>query len=382
MKYELSNDELILYFEGELNSYNAESTEKEADGIIQKNSFSKLTFDFSKLTYISSAGLRVILKFKQRYDSCNIIEACLEVYDIFEMTGFTNIMKIKKALKNIDVSNAKIIGEGFFSTVYRIDKDTIIKVFNRVSDQDQIERELRLAKQAFVLGIPTAISFDIVRVGDKLGVRFEMLDCESLRDKFRNEPEQYDVLVDRYANLLKKINGTDVVTTILPDCKQTWLKKIGESKEFYDEKTTSKLVELVNTIPEKNTFVHGDCHIKNIMVQGDDFLLIDMDTLSKGHPMFELAAIYCTYIAFNENDPGNSERFLGVSGAFAKKLYDDIIAGYYGNDQTIYDKIRVLSYIHMVWWTKVNHGKECYLTGCRAKLLELIKDINDLVVDQ
>ena len=381
MKYELRNEELIISFEGELNSYNAESTEQEADGIIQKNSFNKLTFDFSELTYISSAGLRVILKFKQKYDSCNIIEACLEVYDVFEMTGFTNIMKIKKALKRIDVSNSKVIGEGFFSTVYRIDKDTIIKVFNRVSDQDQIERELRLAKQAFVLGIPTAISFDIVRVDDKLGVRFEMLDCESLRDKFRNEPEQYEVLVDRYTNLLKKINGTDVMTTILPDCKQAWLKKIEDSKEFYDEKTTAKLLELVNTIPERNTFVHGDCHFKNIMVQGDDFLLIDMDTLSKGHPMFELAAIYCTYIAFNENDPGNSERFLGVPDAFAKKLYDDIIARYYGDDKSIYDKIRVLSYIHMVWWTKVNHGKEAHLTGCRANLLELIKDINDLVVD-
>ena len=381
MKYELRNEELIISFEGELNSYNAESTEQEAEGIIQKNSFNKLTFDFSELTYISSAGLRVILKFKQKYDSCNIIEACLEVYDVFEMTGFTNIMKIKKALKRIDVSNSKVIGEGFFSTVYRIDKDTIIKVFNRVSDQDQIERELRLAKQAFVLGIPTAISFDIVRVDDKLGVRFEMLDCESLRDKFRNEPEQYEVLVDRYTNLLKKINGTDVMTTILPDCKQAWLKKIEDSKEFYDEKTTAKLLELVNTIPERNTFVHGDCHFKNIMVQGDDFLLIDMDTLSKGHPMFELAAIYCTYIAFNENDPGNSERFLGVPDAFAKKLYDDIIARYYGDDKSIYDKIRVLSYIHMVWWTKVNHGKEAHLTGCRANLLELIKDINDLVVD-
>ena len=75
-----------------------------------------------------------------------------------------------------------MIGNGFFSTVYRIDKDTIIKVFNRVSDPEQIERELKLAKQAFILGIPTAISFDIVRVDDKLGVRFEMLDCMSLRD--------------------------------------------------------------------------------------------------------------------------------------------------------------------------------------------------------
>ena len=209
MRFNLNDKELTLYLEGELNSYNADNIEKEIEGTLKSQSFEKLVLDFSHITYISSAGLRIILKLKQQYGDLSIVETSLEVYDIFSMTGFTNIMDIKKGLKRIYLSGAQVIGDGYYSTVYRIDKDTIIKVFERVSDPNQIERELKLAKEAFVLGIPTAISFDIVRVDDgKLGVRYEMLDCMSLKNAFLNLKNQWPELLDKYAALLKKMNNT------------------------------------------------------------------------------------------------------------------------------------------------------------------------------
>ena len=166
MKYTLDNGVLVLYLQGELNSYNADGVEKEINSTLTDKSFDKLVLNFENMRYISSAGLRVILKLKQLYNDVSITETSLEVYDVLQMTGFTNILPVKKALKRIYISGAEIIGEGFFSTVYRIDKDTIIKVFNRTSDPEQIERELKLAKEAFVLGVPTAISFDIVKVDE------------------------------------------------------------------------------------------------------------------------------------------------------------------------------------------------------------------------
>ena len=165
MRFSLENDTLVIYLEGELNSYSAEPMGKEIDDIIANNKFKKLVLDLDMLRYISSAGLRIILRLKQQYDDVSIINASLEVYDVFQMTGFTSVMDVQKALRKVDLSHAEVIGDGFFSTVYRLDKDTIVKVFNRTSDSQQIERELRLAKEAFVLGVPTAISFDIVKAG-------------------------------------------------------------------------------------------------------------------------------------------------------------------------------------------------------------------------
>ena len=382
MQFKLENNTLSLFFEGELNSYNADDVEKEIEDITNGKEFKTLDLDFAGLRYVSSAGLRIILKLKQKYDDVHIKEASLEVYDVLSMTGFVNIMDVSKALKVVDVKGAEVIGEGFFSTVYRLDKDTIVKVFKRTSDEHQIERELKLAKQAFVAGVPTAISFDIVKVGDKLGVRFEMLDCMSLKNAFVKYPERYNDLLDRYVKLLKKINTTECYDPIIPDVKKFYLQKVKEIKPYLEEKDAQKCLDLIESIPDRMTFVHGDCHFKNIMVQGDDFLLIDMDTLSRGHPIFELAALRAPYVAFEEDDPGNNERFLGVYAAFSMTLYNRIINLYFGNeDQAIKDKIALVCYIHMVWWTLTNQrDNEKRFNGCKKRLEILLRKCNDLEI--
>jgi len=380
MRFELSDNLLTLFFEGELNSYNADVIEKEVDEVLSSSKFQTLNLDFAKLNYISSAGLRIILKIKQKHDDSHVINANLDVYDVLQMTGFTNIMDVKKAMREMSVEGAEIIGEGFFSTVYRIDKDTIIKVFNRTSDEKQIERELKLAKQAFVLGIPTAISFDIVKVKNKLGVRFEMLDCMSLKNAFIKYPEKYDELLNKYVDLLKKINTTECFDPSVPSIKKFFLEKVDAIKHLLDEAHYEKLLGLMKSVPERSTFVHGDCHFKNIMVQGEDFLLIDMDTLSVGHPIFELANLRCPYVAFEEDAPGNCEQFFGMKAEYCVKLYDDIIRLYFGKeDEAIKDKIALVCYAHMVWWTLTNQkDNQKRLNGCKERLIALLDKYNDI----
>ena len=381
MRYENKREALIIYFEGEINSFNAENIEQEAREIIKKEEFKSLVLDFASVRYVSSAGLRIVLKFKQQYKDVSIEECSLEVYDILSMTGFTNMMPVKKALKRLYVSGAKVIGEGFFSTVYRIDKDTIVKVFNRTSDPDQIERELAMSKQAFVLGIPTAISYDIVRVDDKLGVRFEMLDCMSLKNAFLEYPDKYDELVDKYVALLKKINTTDTNNNpVFPDMREFFFEKLSYIKHFVDHDHYEKMKLLLSQIPTRSTFVHGDCHFKNIMVQGDEFLLIDMDTLSKGHPIFELALIRAPYVAFEADAPGNSEQFLGVSAEFAEKLFNDLVERYFGtNRKTIKDTLEIICSIHMLYWNVVNTpDNEARMKGNKERLYVLLDKYDQL----
>lgn len=79
------------------------------------------------------------------------------------MTGFTDIIDIRKAMREVSVEGCEIIGKGGHRTVYRIDGDTIVKLYNEDEPFDEIEREISYSKKAFVYGIPTAISFDIVK---------------------------------------------------------------------------------------------------------------------------------------------------------------------------------------------------------------------------
>ena len=57
-----------------------------------------LILDFKSLEYISSAGLRVLLgaqKKMQKIGSMKLINVCEEVMEVFEMTGFADILVIE-----------------------------------------------------------------------------------------------------------------------------------------------------------------------------------------------------------------------------------------------------------------------------------------------
>jgi anti-sigma B factor antagonist len=57
-----------------------------------------LILDFKRLEYISSAGLRVLLgaqKKMQKIGSMKVIKVCEEVMEVFEMTGFADILTIE-----------------------------------------------------------------------------------------------------------------------------------------------------------------------------------------------------------------------------------------------------------------------------------------------
>lgn len=96
MKHVLENDKLTFFLEGELNSSNAEDVEREIDDIISKNSFRGIVLNLEKLSYISSAGLRIIVRLKQLYDDTSIVKVNNDVYNIFEMVGFHKIIDIER----------------------------------------------------------------------------------------------------------------------------------------------------------------------------------------------------------------------------------------------------------------------------------------------
>ena len=96
MKFTSENDTLVLFFEGELNSYNSEEVENEIESIMKANSFKSLVIDLERLNYISSAGLRIIVRLKQQCDDTTVRKPSKSVMDIFNMVGFGNLIKIEK----------------------------------------------------------------------------------------------------------------------------------------------------------------------------------------------------------------------------------------------------------------------------------------------
>ena len=87
---------LTIALEGRLDTMTAPELEAALKDAL--NGVEELTFDFEKLDYISSAGLRVLLatqKTMNRQGSMKVMHVNEIIMEIFEVTGFSDILTIK-----------------------------------------------------------------------------------------------------------------------------------------------------------------------------------------------------------------------------------------------------------------------------------------------
>ena len=171
MKTQNENNTLTLFLEGRIDTTNAAATEAGIMSAIE--GAENIVIDAEQLEYISSAGLRVLMKLRKTVGKpLPVINVSRDVYDIFETTGFTELLDVKKAPRKISLEGCEVIGQGGHGKVYRLDEETIIKVYHDKSPLSLIEKEREYAKNAFVNGVPSAIAYDIVQTeeGDRKSV--------------------------------------------------------------------------------------------------------------------------------------------------------------------------------------------------------------------
>ena len=97
-KMELQNKEgeLTVILSGRLDA----ATAPELPEAVEKEMFERLTVEIEGLEYISSAGLRGLLKCQKIADgkgaSMTVKKPGAAVYDVMRMSGFTKILKIEE----------------------------------------------------------------------------------------------------------------------------------------------------------------------------------------------------------------------------------------------------------------------------------------------
>lgn len=323
----LNDKHLTIALDGHIDSKNAPEVEAEIQTHLTDDDL-HITIDAENLQYISSAGLRIILRLKKKYPDVSIVNVSNDVYEVFDMTGFTEMMEVKKAYRVLSVEGCEVIGQGANGKVYRIDPDTIVKVYYNPDSLPEIHRERELARAAFVLGIPTAIPYDVVRVGEGYGSVFELLNAKSFAKLLASGEKSPDEIAEMSVDLLKQIHSTVVKPDMMPDERAVVIDWAEFLQPYLPEDAYNKLHQLVEAVPVDYHMLHGDYHIKNVMLQNGESLLIDMDTLCHGHPVFELASMYNAYCGFSELNHKNVEEFLGIPHEMSVYLWKKMLELY------------------------------------------------------
>ena len=388
MKTEKNDKVIVVYPSGRIDSNNARSFLEELKTSTEDRGERAVEINMEDVEYISSAGLRVFLQLKKEGVEFRITEVSLNLYETFSLTGFTEILDVNKAVRRISVDGCRILGKGFYGTVYRIDPDTIVKVYNSPDSIPMIKNEQLRAKQAFIKGIPTAISFDLVRVGENYGSVFELLDARSFNDIIIEEPDRKDEIIRIYVDFLKKVHATEMDHGSLQYSAEIFEGYLDTIRMHLTDEQYSTLKGYFSGFPVDDHFVHGDFQMKNVMMTNGEPMLIDMDTLSAGHPVFDLAALYVTYCSFREDEPDNSMKFLGISNETAEYIWNKVFRLYFADrsDAEILDiqnricLVAVIRFLYLIEISELKNNEyaEKRIRHSKEHIRELLEKVDGL----
>ena len=351
--YRVDKDILYISIEGRIDASNANEAEEKIFGIRKDNIGKHTVLDADKLEFISSAGLRIILKLRKEEKGLAIINVSPDVYEVLDMTGFTDMITIEKAYRRMNLDGCEFIAKGANGAVYRYDNETIVKTYFSKDALPEIKQERENARKAFVLGINTAIPYGIVRVGDGYGTVTELLNAVSVTELIINNPNDLSVAVKYYVDLLKGIHETQVKDDEVPDMRETAIAWAEFASSYLPENQAKKLCALFEAIPKQNTLLHGDYHTNNIMVQNGEPMLIDMDTLCMGHPVFELGSMFNACIGFGVTNHQIIKDFFGYSFETSEKFWNMALKMYLGTDdeeicKSVEEKAMIIGYTRLL----------------------------------
>ena len=290
-----AGDRLTLQLKGRLDMAAAPLLDK----ALQLEGIKQLILDFDGCSFISSAGLREILRgYKaavKQGGTCEVVNVSREVKEVFDLSGLSEMMTVRKKAREISIEGLEFINAGKCGECYRLDEETVVKLYHEGVTNEITEQEKEVARAAFVLGLPTAISYEVVTCGARTGVVYEMLDATLFSTVVINDLDNMDKHARLLAGIAQKIHGTKANSPIFPDIKNTIRQYLPQMDFFLSAEEIALLQRKLETIPDSDTCVHFDLHTSNIMVKDDEPIIIDMGDFSRGSHLFDLGQIHTVY---------------------------------------------------------------------------------------
>ena len=280
-------------------------------------------------------------------------ELIKHINSIWPGTFDTEKSKYKK-YREVSIDGCKLLGRGAKGDVYRYDDELVIKVFNRNNTYRDVEREIALSRKAFILGIPTEISFGIVSVGKQYGAMFELVDADTVSACIEKDPGRVDDYAKIMADLAHVIHDVEaseedgfpsvmgMLHARVSDCF------VGEHSDLEE-----KCHALISTIPVTNHLVHGDFHSGNVFLHDGEPILIDMDRVAMGHPIVEISDLLYFYEILGIDEPKVVEDFMGFSYETANRFFRFFLEDYLGTKDEerlneVKEKASLLCYLRLI----------------------------------
>ena len=228
-------------------------------------------------------------------------------------------------------SGLKLIGEGRTAHVYDMGETLVLKLFRPSIPFASVQGEMLKTHAAFLSGIPVPDSFGIVRSDEGYGFFMEKKHGVRFEQEINDRPEERFGLIGKFAEAMKAVHHIRITKPGLPDVRK---EAIGYTEKLNSEYCSAEEAKLIRSvfenIPGADTFVHCDGHTGNAGMTGNDIFFFDLMFSGKGHPVFDLLAMYSHYVFLPFYS--TKEDFMkknNMSRDEAKALFDAFLKRYY-----------------------------------------------------
>ena len=156
----------------------------------------------------------------------------------------------------------------------------------------------------------------------------------------------------------------------LPDAAEIFKGYLDSVKDYISDRQYTSLKSFLDGFTEDLHVVHGDFQMKNVMLADNEPMLIDMDTLCVGDPVFDLCELYVTYVLFGEDEPDNSMNFLGISAEMSQRIWDGVVSYYFdgaGETGPVIQKIKKAAALRFLYIVTASDLKNSELGKIRIE---------------
>ena len=252
------------------------------------------------------------------------------VMEILSTTGLNRLFTVRKGLRRVSVKGCEQIGRGANGEVYRLRDETIVKVFFPSENMKTVEKEDKTAHAVLETGLPAVIPYDVVVVDEgRYGIVYETLGGKTLSETIEEDPDRFDEWMTEYVKLYRQMHETEGTHTRLPLTKDVYRSHLQESADWYSKEEMDQLLKLLESIPDRNTLVHGDYHPNNIMVKDGELIMIDLGDFSIGHPVFDFLATAATQANLVELAPEYAEIHTKMKAERIRKGWSTLLDQYF-----------------------------------------------------
>ena len=240
---------------------------------------------------------------------------------------------IETAEKLILDDGAELLGEGRTASVYLLRDGWAVKLFKQGWSMQDVEDIYIRSKEAEKAGIPVVKSHGTMMVNGRYGIMLDRVEGESLDVLLGQCAEkERDELVAVFAKTVKKIHDTQICASGLPDQKTYALQLVDRLSECgFSEKNIMMIRELLESVPDENGFIHGDCHTGNVFFREGEFLFSDLGAFTgRGSRILDLCCMYSHYVFLPSlMDDDGVMRYIGMKREEGRRIYDTFIKNYY-----------------------------------------------------